>query len=110
MFELVAASPIESPVVIAIVTGIFGLFSGGALAALLRVNVDRGKIVIEAAQGAVIVQSGVIEDLNDELHRVKDELAAVHDESRRCKEETRQLRAANRALTQRIENLEQQAG
>jgi predicted transcriptional regulator len=103
----IAASAIESPIIIALITGIFGIFGGGALVALLRVNVDRHKIIVDTAQGAVIVQSGVIEDLNDELHRVKDELTMVHKDYRQCREDTRQLRAVNRELSQRIETLEQ---
>ncbi len=105
--DLLAGSAIQSPVVIAIITGIFGVFGGGALAALFRVNVDRHKIVIQAAQGAVIVQSGVIEDLDNELHRVRDELREVRGQAADCQKEVAKLHRENRELRGRIETLEE---
>lgn len=50
-----------------------GLIGGGGIAgaivALLKVRPEAGQIVVTAAQGAVVVQSGVIDDLNEELGR-----------------------------------------
>lgn len=77
MIVLAAASPAARTAVTAIVTG---LLSGGlvtAVVALFRVNADRGKVVIETAQGAVIVQTGVMAELRAELNRLKDELVEL---------------------------------
>ncbi len=86
----------QSPLIAAVVTGLFGLFGGGALVALLRVNVDRHKIVVQAAQGAVIVQSGVIDDLTDELARVKAD-------GEQCRREVHELRRLVKHLEAEVE-------
>lgn len=44
-----------------------GLFSG--IGALLRFKPEKDAVVVSAAQGAVIVQSGVIDALQEELAR-----------------------------------------
>lgn len=82
-----------STVVTLIVTLLVGLFGGGSLVALLRVSADKGKVVIEAAQGAVIVQTSVIDDLQDELNRVKKELADLRVQEARLWAENAALRA-----------------
>lgn len=84
------AAEITSPVVSAVVALIVGVFGGGTIAALIRMPADKGKIVIEAAQGAVIVQTSVIDDLQDELARVRADLA-----------EERKARAADQARYER---------
>ena len=50
------------------------LFGGGLLTALIaffKLRPEAGQIVVTAAQGALIVQSGVIDDLNSEITRLK---------------------------------------
>lgn len=96
---LAADSAITSPWVTGVVALIVGVFGGGGIAALLRVPADRGKVVIEAAQGAVIVQSSVIDDLLDEVARVKAEMATLRQEHRR---ELTALRQENEQLRRRI--------
>ena len=62
--------------------------SGGLLAAivtLLKLRPEAGQITVTAAQGAVIVQTGVIDNLNKELARVTKE-----NEQLRVKFETEQ--------------------
>jgi hypothetical protein len=83
---------ITSAVVTTVVTLLVGLFGGGTVVALLRIGPDRNKVVIEAAQGAVIVQTSVIDDLQEELARVKAVLA--------------EIRAENVALRRRVANIE----
>ncbi len=79
---MLAAEPtVTGSIVTGAVALIVGVFGGGSLVALLRVNADRGKVVIEAAQGAVIVQTSVIEDLQAELIRVKQEMQILRDEN-----------------------------
>jgi capsule polysaccharide export protein KpsE/RkpR len=80
-------------------TLIVALLSGGfvtGVVALLRFRVDKDAVVVTAAQGAVVVQTGVIDALQEELKRVKTEL----DESRA--EVTRQI---SRYESLRIEKL-----
>lgn len=86
---------ITSPWVTLVVTVIAGACSGGGIVAAFRVKADRGKVVIETAQGAVIVQTGVMEELRKELTRLQSEIAELRDE--RDAEVTR-LRAEVAAL------------
>jgi hypothetical protein len=75
---VIAATGIgNSPLFLALITGVLGVFGGGTIIALLKVPADKHRIVVDAAQGAVIVQSGVIETLNTELTRVREQLAEV---------------------------------
>lgn len=60
-----------APVIIA-VTAAGGLCGG--IVALLRVRPEAGKLVVEAAEGAVVVQSGVITSLREELGKVREGL------------------------------------
>ena len=46
---------------------------GAGIVALIKVKPERDKLVIDAAQGAVVVQSGVIENLQREIKRLADE-------------------------------------
>lgn len=90
MTGLAAATAVTSPWFTGLAALILGLGGGGGLAAFLKVKPERGKIVIDAAQGAVIVQSGVMADLRAELDRLKEEL----DESRADRDaEVARLRA-----------------
>jgi hypothetical protein len=83
---------ITSAAVTTAVTLLVGLFGGGTVVALLRIGPDRNKVVIEAAQGAVIVQTSVIDDLQEELARVKAVLT--------------EIRVENVALRRRVANIE----
>lgn len=52
------------------------LFGGGLVAlitALYKVKPEAGQIVVTAAQGALIVQTGVIENLRTEIERISKE-------------------------------------
>ena len=46
----------------------------GALYALLKWRPEAGQITVTAAQGAIVVQTGVIENLRKELSRVESDL------------------------------------
>lgn len=76
-----AQSPVTSTVVSGVVALIVGLGGGGTIVALLRVSADKGKVVIEAAQGAVIVQSSVIDELLAELKRMSVKVADLEREN-----------------------------
>lgn len=56
-----------TPILIAVLGG--GFVTG--LVALLRFRVDKDAVVVSAAQGAVVVQSGVIDALQEELARAR---------------------------------------
>jgi anaerobic glycerol-3-phosphate dehydrogenase len=55
----------------AILVAILGGGFVTGLVALLRFRVDKDAVVVSAAQGAVVVQSGVIDALQDELARAR---------------------------------------
>lgn len=111
---MLAADPaISGTLVTAVATLLVGLFGGGTLVALLRVTADRGKVVIEAAQGAVIVQTGVIEALQEELSRLKaaravdrEERAADREEIARLQTEVARLRMESAAVSTRVGRVE----
>jgi cell shape-determining protein MreC len=108
---LAADTAVTSPLVTAVVALIIGVCGGGGLAALLRIRADRGKVVIEAAQGAVIVQTSVIEDLHTELARVKADVATLRSEATDRGQEMARLRAENndlRALRTELEQLREE--
>ena len=64
-----------APILIAVLGG--GFFTG--IVALLRFRVDRDAVVITAAQGAVVVQSSVIDALQEELQRARTERNELRD-------------------------------
>ena len=49
----------------------------GAVVALLKLRPESGAIVVTAAQGALIVQSGVIDALQEENKRLRDRVGAL---------------------------------
>ena len=99
-----AADALNSPVITAAVAAIIGLFGGGGLVALLRMPADRGKVVIDAAQGAVVVQSGVIDALQEEIARLRLENTQQAD---RFTQQISGLQAQNAEQAARLAVLEQ---
>lgn len=57
--------------IVAIVVGSTGAIGG--IVALLRLRSDTARTTVSAAEGAVIVQSGVISSLRDENTRLREE-------------------------------------
>jgi threonine dehydratase len=76
-----------------------------AIVAAFKVKPDIARVTVSAAEGAVIVQSGVISSLRDELNRLKADHAECekrHDEmEERLTREVEQLRAALKAVGER---------
>lgn len=70
---ILAASSLSelAPYIVAL-TAAGGL--AGGITALLRVRPESGKLVVEAAEGAVVVQSGVITSLREELEKLREDL------------------------------------
>jgi hypothetical protein len=88
--------------VVVVVTAIGAVFGGGGVVALLKVRPEGAKIVVEAAEGAVIVQTGVIKALRDDLTRAY----ALIEELRKEVAGMPGLRLENFRLKRRVEELE----
>jgi len=69
--------------IIAIIIGSGGIVGG--IAAAFRIGPDRTRLVVGAAQDAVVVQKSVIESLTAEIDR-------LHEEKGLCEEEVQELR------------------
>ena len=108
---MMAASDVgSSPLLIASIAGLAGVFGGGTLVALFRFNADKNRVVIDASQGAVVVQSGVIKDLRGELTRTQQE---IHDLREKDAKKAKQLDACAdeiRALHNELNALRTQLG
>lgn len=89
-----------------IVAVIIGVFGGGSLVTLMRVKVDRSRVIVSSAEGAVIVQSGVIDDLQDEIKRLQAKVADLRKERDEEAAELNVLRAENRSMRARLARLE----
>ena len=67
-----------------VVAVLIALLGGGGLAggitALLRARPETGRLIVEAAEGAVVVQSGVIDALRTELGSMRAELDTLREE------------------------------
>jgi predicted RNase H-like nuclease (RuvC/YqgF family) len=95
---VIAATPEWLP------AAVVGLLGGGVLvglAAFIKARPEATKIVVDAAQGAVVVQSGVIEDLADQLKRMRGRIQGLEAELR----EVDRLRTENRELHAEVERL-----
>lgn len=66
-----------APILLAVI-GTGGI--GGAIIALVKLRPEAGQITVVAAQGALVVQSGVIETLNGEVKRLAERLEAAEAE------------------------------
>jgi peptidoglycan hydrolase CwlO-like protein len=88
-------------VLVALVIGVFG---GGGIATILKAKPETTKILVDAAQGAVVVQSGVIDSLQENLTK-------QHEELEKAQAEILELRthmAEINGLRSRVRELEHQ--
>lgn len=95
---------------------LIALFGGGGVAALIKVRQGGPNVIVSAAQGAVIVQAGVIDDLQDQLSDARDqikelrthiaELSELRAENRRLRKRQGVLEGENAALERRVRELE----
>lgn len=74
---------------------------------LLKVRVEAGQITVTAAEGAVIVQTGVIDSLKAELERLEKKITKLENEKN---EEIKNLQEENAALRRRVKELEKLGG
>jgi predicted RNase H-like nuclease (RuvC/YqgF family) len=63
-----------TPILTGVVSFIFGGGLVTAIVALYKVKPEAGQIVVTAAQGALVVQTGVIENLQKEIQRLGEEV------------------------------------
>lgn len=77
----------------------------GFVASLVKVRAEAGKIVIDAAQGAVIVQSRVIDELRDELKAARADVALVRKELRVVSQRLGEVLAENDTLRRQVMSL-----
>lgn len=93
-------------VLIAVIVAVFG---SGGIVALIRSRGEGSKILVDAAQGAVVVQSGVIDSLQEEITRLQkqanDQQAEIT-ELRNHLAEVNSLRSSVRDLEQKNEILQ----
>lgn len=94
-----------SPNIITVVAGIIiALLGGGGLAAILKVRPEAAQISVSAAQGAVIVQTGVIEALREENRRLAERLTELE----RTSASLAHLQIENVQLRARVSQLERE--
>jgi septal ring factor EnvC (AmiA/AmiB activator) len=97
-------SGVEAPLPIAeilvVLFGAGGILGG--LVALFKAKPERNKIIIDSAQGAVVIQSNVLDEVNAAYENVLRENRALHermDEFDGLKSEVKQLTEENAELT-----------
>ena len=91
-----------------LITAIVILGGGGGIISWFRLRNQNSKILVDAAQGAVVVQSSVIRDLKNEL---EDQKRKAETENAELKAEIAELRthlAEVNSLRTRIRDVEQQ--
>lgn len=81
-----------------ILSSILGSGFLSAIYMLLKLRPEAGQITVTAAQGAVIVQTGVIENLRIEMERLREELAEVRIVLQKTTQENDSLRVRIRIL------------
>lgn len=91
----------SAPLVLAVLGG-GGLI--GAVVALLKLKPEAGQITVVAAQGALVVQTGVIEQLREENERLRARLDAIETELAK----SGNLALDNYRLRQRVTELERE--
>lgn len=89
---------------IAGVTGFAALI--GAIVALYKVRPEAGQIAVTAAQGAVIVQTGVIDSLREELRRLESEVSDLQERTSAALRERNRLYRENEDLREEVARLE----
>lgn len=91
-------------VVIAIMVALFG---GGGLTAFFRLGGEKTKIIVEAAQGAVVVQSAVLDDVLERLDRAEKRAGAAEVRADDAERALRAMRIERNNLADRVQHLEQ---
>lgn len=91
---------------ISVALGLLG--SGGFLAgiyALLKLRPEAGQITVTAAQGALIVQTGVLESLREEIDRLREDIQELRTSLEREQDINRKLRDRIKKFEAGLDNL-----
>jgi hypothetical protein len=75
---------------------VVALFGGGGIIALLKLRGENSRIVVDAAQGAVIVQSSVIEDLRQQVAGQGGRIKALEDRTKAAEKRAEDAEKAHR--------------
>lgn len=78
----------------------------GAVVAIIKLRPEAGQIVVQSAEGAVIVQSGVIATLRAEVERLQERVTEIETIAETAEARTQQLESENRYLRTRVGHLE----
>lgn len=94
-----------------------GLFGGGGIYALIKVRPEAGQIVVSAAQGAVVVQTTVIDNLTKRLGDAEVQISEqegtikfLEAELKKCNEHRNGVVSTAKELAERVKHLEDLAG
>jgi chromosome segregation ATPase len=96
----------------------------GAIVAFRKLVPERESIIVTAAQGAIVIQGSVLDELREEIDRLNSRLQEVRDDAHELRQEVglmrlenetlradnTRLHRENRKLLERIELLEQNDG
>jgi chromosome segregation ATPase len=74
--------------------------------AFIKVKPEAGQIVVKAAQGAVVVQSGVIDDLREQLEAQDKRIEILERDKQAALWRAAELKAENAKLVERVRTLE----
>lgn len=88
-----------TPVLVAVLGG--GFVTG--LVALLRFRVDKDAVIITAAQGAVVVQTSVIDALQEELARAREDRDKERERVKALEKELQECGRHKQFLEQQVE-------
>lgn len=86
-----------------VIAAIVAVFGSGGVVALIRSRGEGSKILVDAAAGAVVVQSGVIDSLQEEITRLQSQ---VNDQQGEISELRNHMAEVN-SLRGRVRELEQ---
>lgn len=99
-----------------LIAAIASVLGGGGLAALIRSGREGSKILVDAAAGAVVVQTGVIDSLRKELDDARAEIAELRSHMTEVarlrnritdlEHENESLKGENEQLRERVRKLE----
>lgn len=96
----------DSSVLAIAVTGLVGLFGGGSIVSLFRLGPDRTQITVKSAEGALVIQSGVLKDLHNEIQQLRTELTSVRDEVIALRGDNSRLTLENQTMRYRLDQVE----